>query len=116
MSKWKPLDTKVAIYSPPDSNAATTGGVVSDTWVFQANVFASIEPLSGGEIAIGDQSVGVQRYRVIIRWPGFRITAAQRLVPLHGVYSGALLYVDASAGAGTRVERRTEIICREGRS
>lgn len=116
MSKWRDLDTRVQLQSPPDPNVATAGGVVSSTWTTQATVYASIEPLSGGEVTIGDQSVGVQRYRVIIRWPGFAVTTSQRIVPQHGVYSGALLYVDASAGAGTRMERRTEIICRQGRN
>lgn len=113
--RWPPMDTKVAIQSPPDPNVPTTGGVVSSTWTTETTLFASIEPLAGGEITLGDQAVGVQRYRVIIRWPGFDILPTQRLVPQHGMYSGSLFYIDASGGAGSRLDRRIEIICREGR-
>jgi len=109
------LDTEVEILTPPDAEVVSDDGVPSGDWSVLCRVWASIEPTAGGEIVVSDQSVGLQHYRVEIRWPDFRPTTSHRLRVLHGKYAGSLLDIEAAAMAGPRLDQTCELACVEGR-
>lgn len=106
--------------SPPaaDANQDAAGVVDSSAWTTVATVWAAIDPAAGAEQSIGDQLVGIQRFRVEMRRPiapSPTIDTTMRLYVTHGPYYGAYLYVDAAAGLGERRQSRIELICRQGR-
>ena len=114
------LDTPVEIQAEPNpDNAAlqtATGEVDLATeanWtVVATNVFAEIEPDAGGEVIIGGQGIGSQRWRVTVRRRN-DLEPGHRLRVLSGKLSGKFLYVESEA----RPERAEEqvVICRQGR-
>ena len=108
------LDTRVEVQNPPAPDSAATqndfGEITPATWTAVRTAWAKVIPEAGGEITVGNQPVGQQRFRVRLR-RCTDLATKQRLKVLSGLWRNAYLVIEAFAPpAGTRGEL-TEVIC-----